>query len=500
MLRADGIAKFYGATYALDDVHFEARAGEVHAIVGQNGAGKSTLMGLLAGRMEPDQGQLYLDGAAVRMESPLRAIELGVAMVHQGRQVVPELTVAENIFLGRLPRTRLGLVDWPKLFADAEELAGRVGFDLDVRKPVGLLRPAGRQLTEIARALSIAPKVLILDEPSAVLGRSDLARLFLILRQLRDQGKTILYASHHLPEIFEIADRATVLRDGKAVGTYEINGSIDSRFVISKMVGTEWHEQPRGRAALVGPELLRVDGLSRTGDFDEAGFAVHAGEVVGLTGLIGSGAGQLCRAIFGALSRDGGSIFVRGELAPMRSPREARDLGLAYLSEDRSSEGIFSELPVSSNLTLSALRKFVAGGILNRRAEGAFAGRMVERLAVHCAGIGQRAGELSGGNQQKVLLGRWLSTEAKIYLLDHPTAGIDVAVKGEIHKLLRQLAEGGAAIVVLSSDLRELRTVCDRILVMGRGRIVREVAAEDTTEEEILYYANGGVTDDSLRH
>jgi ABC-type sugar transport system ATPase subunit len=365
---------------------------------------------------------------------------------------------------------------------------------------VALLRPAGRQLTEIARALSTDPKILILDEPSAVLGRNDLQSLFRILRQLRDEGKTILYVSHHLPEIFEIADRVTVLRNGTTVGTYELNGSIDSRFLISKMVGAEWDEQRSTPSNSPGRELLRVEGLRRAGAFEEARLALHAGEVVGLTGLIGSGAGELCRAIFGALPPEEGSVFVEGQLASVRSPSEARDLGLAYLSEDRSGEGIFADLPVTANLTLSALGKFVSAGILKRRAETAFAEHMIRRLDVTCAGSGQPAGELSGGNQQKVLLGKWLSTGAKIYLLDHPTAGVDVAAKTEIHKLLRELAEEGAALLVLSSDVRELLTVCGRILVMSRGRIVREISAENATEEDILYCATGGANDASVRN
>jgi len=345
-------------------------------------------------------------------------------------------------------------------------------------------------LTEIARALSTAAKVLILDEPSAVLCRNELERLFRILRQLRDQGKTILYVTHHLAEVFEIADRATVLRDGKAVGTYDINGSVDSRFLIAKMVGTEWNEQLRGRTNSIGGEVLRVAGLSRAGVFEDVGFALRAGEVVGLAGLIGSGANELCRAIFGALPYDRGSIFVRGEPAQMRSPHEARNRGLAYLSEDRSGEGILGEMPVAANMTLPALRRFASAGILNERAEWTWAERMVRRLGVRCAKVSQRAGQLSGGNQQKVLLGKWLSTDATIYLLDHPTAGVDVEAKSEIHKLLDELAAETSAILVLSSDLHELLTLCDRILVMSRGRIVREVSAQSATEEEILYYAN----------
>jgi ribose transport system ATP-binding protein len=491
MLRAEGIAKFYGATRALDGVHFEARAGEVHAIVGQNGAGKSTLMGVLAGRIEPDSGQLYLNGDAVKMKSPLHAIELGVAMVYQKRQVVPHLTVAENIFLGRLPRTKLGIVDWRKLLAEARALVDRLGFDLDVSRRVGLLRPAGQQLTEIARALSISAKVLILDEPSAVLCRSELERLFGILRQLRDAGVCILYVTHHLGEEFDIADRVTVLRDGKTEGTY-VTGGIDAGLLIAKMVGTEWNEQPRARAQRVGGEALRVERLSVAGAFEDVGFAVREGEVVGLAGLIGSGANELCRSLFGALPYDGGSVFVNGKRVSIRAPHEAREHGFAYLSEDRIGEGIFAELPVSTNITVSALGRFAFAGVLNERAERTWVDRMALRLGVGCAGVRQRAGELSGGNQQKVLLGKWLSAAAKIYILDHPTAGIDVAAKRRIHRLLDELAVEGAAILVLSSDLGELLTLCDRILVMSRGRLVTEMDARKASEGEILRYANAG--------
>jgi ABC-type sugar transport system ATPase subunit len=490
MLRAEGIAKFYGATRALDGVHFEARRGEVHAIVGQNGAGKSTLMGLLAGRMEPDQGQLYLDGVAIRMDSPLRAIESGVAMVYQTREVVPELSVAENIFLGRLPLTRFGLIDWPNLFRDAQELVTRLGFEVDVRRPVGLLHPAGRQLTEIARALSMSAKVLILDEPSAALCRSELESLFRILRRLRDKGKTILYVTHHLGEVFEVADRVTVLRDGKMAGTYSLHAGIDARFLIDKMVGEEWNEKPQARIDSAGAELLRVERLSRSGVFKDVSFTLRAGETVGLAGLVGSGAGELCGAVFGAVPYHQGLIYVDGKPARVRSPRQARDRGLAYLPEDRGAEGIVADLPVSANLTLSTLRRFASGGILHPRAEANWSEQLVRRLGVRCARVSQRASQLSGGNQQKVLLGRWLGTGARIFLLVNPTAGVDIAAKSQIHRLMRELAAEGRAILLLSSDIRELLDLCGRILVMSRGRITHEVNARAASEEDILYSLN----------
>ncbi len=490
VLRADGIAKSFGATKALDGVSFDARAGEIHAIVGQNGAGKSTLMGVLAGKVQPDGGDLFLDGEAVRMSSPRHAIACGVSIVPQHRHVVPDLTVAENIYLGRLPRTRLRLVDWPRLFQDAGDLVERLGFDLDVRKRTGLLRPAGRQLTEIARALAGSAKVLILDEPSAVLSRGELDSLFTILRSLRARGVTILYVSHHLAEISEIADRVTVLRDGKTVATSEVRPGMDVRFLIEQMIGGEWKE-PAGRPTQTGSSMaLDVDRLHRAGSFEDVSFAIRGGEILGLAGLVGSGAREVCRAIFGASPYDGGSVCVNGDPGITRSPHEARRRGIAYLSEDRTGEGLIGELPVSANITLSALSRFVSGGVLNLGAETEWARRMTSRLGVRCARVEARPGSLSGGNQQKVLLGKWLSTDARIYLLDHPTAGVDIAAKAEIHRLLRELATNGAALLVLSSDLGELLTVCDRILIMRKGRIVREVRSASTTEKEILYYAN----------
>ena len=490
MLKAEGIVKGYGGTRALDDVDFEAQAGEIHAIVGQNGAGKSTLMSILAGEVQPDAGRIFLDGAPVRMESPLRAMGLAVAMVHQRRQVVPELSVAENIFLGRLPKTALGLLNRKKLLADARESVARLGFDLDVRQRVGTLRAAGRQLTEIARALSMSAKVLILDEPSAVLCRTELESLFRIIRKLRDEGKTILYVSHHLSEVFEIADRATVLKDGRTVGTYDIDCRIDQRFLISRMVGSEWSDQPRGKSDRHGAEILRIEGLTGAGAFEDISLTLRAGEILGMAGLIGSGVTELCRAIFGAMPYDRGSIFVRGVRASISSPRDGLGHGIAYLSEDRGGEGIIGQLPVYANLTIAALGRFATGGILKRRAEEAWAHSMVRRVGVRCAGLKQLVAQLSGGNQQKVALGKWLSADARIFLLDHPTAGVDVAAKSEIHSFLVELAANGAAILVSSSDLPELLTLCDRIMVMSRGRIVRELYSEKTTEKEILYYAN----------
>lgn len=489
MLEAREVTKNFGATKALDRVSFALQAGDVHALIGENGAGKSTLMKIISGALKPDSGTIHLHGSPIEVESPHQALRLGISIVHQHSALVPSLTVAENIFLGRMPKTKLGLVDWKKLYRDAVTLLDRLDFDLDVHRSAGDLDAAGRQVAEIARALSVSAQVLILDEPSAVLGSSELERLFRIVGKLRAEGTSIVYVSHRLEEIFRISDRATVLKDGRVVGTYALEGEVDSAFLIRSMVGEGWDARSPELPTRTGDELLRVKGLTRKGAFEDVSFKMHGGEVLGLAGLVGAGRTDLCRAIFGAAPFDHGRIYIEGDLSHIRSPGDAMAHGIAFLSKDRHNEGLILCQSVGRNVTLPILRRFTSRGILKLGRENRFVDSMLARMGVRTTGRNQIAADLSGGNQQKVALAKLLGTQAKVFLLDEPTSGIDIAAKSQIHQLIAKLARSGAAVLLVSSEIPEMLSLCTRILVMSKGRVTGEVRAGTATEEEVLRLA-----------
>jgi ABC-type sugar transport system ATPase subunit len=489
ILELRDIVKTFGGTHALQGVTVTIRPGEIHAIVGENGAGKSTLMKILCGAYKPDEGTITLDGSTVQMSGPQHAMRLGIATVHQTFTLVPELSVAENIYLGRLPRSQSGFIDWDKLYADAGAVVRRMEIDLDVRRPVRTLGAAGRQVTEIARALSLDAKILILDEPTAVLGQKEVDKLFAIIRGLQMQGVTILYISHRLAEIFSIADRVTVLKDGQLVGTWNVDEQIDRDFLVSRMVGREWSDHFPERVGTTERERLRVEGLTRERVFSDVSFSIHAGEILGLAGLVGSGRTKLCKALFGAAPFDRGAIFVDGQPVRIRSPREALDAGIAYLSEDRHNEGVVLPLPITMNVTFPVLDRFAPRGFLDLRREGRFVDNMMSRVDVRAQGRGQVVATLSGGNQQKVALAKWLSTRAKIFLLDEPTVGIDVGAKAEIYQLVAALAREGAACLLISSDIPEILSLCSRVIVMRKGKISGQLDPRTATEEDVLHLA-----------
>ena len=493
LLELRDIAKTFGGTHALQQVTVTIRPGEVHAIVGENGAGKSTLIKILCGVYKADHGTIMLDGQLVNVHNPQGAIRLGIATVHQQFTLVPELTVAENIFLGRLPRGAGGLIDWNQLYIDAEAILKRVDFDLDVRRPVRVYGAAGRQVTEIARALSLNAKILILDEPTAVLGPSEVDKLFAVIRSLQAEGVTVLYVSHRLAEIFAIADRVTVLKDGQLVGTYDIDNQIDRDFLVGKMVGREWSDHFPARALGGEAEVLRVEGLTRHPIFENVGFTIRAGEILGLAGLVGSGRTKLCKALVGAAPYDGGTIAIDGKTTHIRSPRDALRQGIVYLSEDRHNEGVIMSLPIAKNVTLPVLDRFTKrwapGAVLDLRREGRFIDDMIEKVDVRTWGRGQVVSTLSGGNQQKVALAKWLSTQARIFLLDEPTVGIDVGAKAEVYQLIAALASEGVACLLVSSDIPEILSLSSRVVVMRQGRISGELDPRTATEEDVLRLA-----------
>jgi len=489
ILELRDIVKTFGGTRALDHVTVTVRPGEVHAIVGENGAGKSTLMKVLCGACKFDQGSIVLRGEPINVSNPHHAMQLGIATVHQQFTLIPELTVAENLFLGRLPRTRLGLVDWDRLYRDAEEVLGRLESSLDVRQPVRTLGAAARQITEIARALSLDAKILILDEPTAVVGPSEVEKLFAIIRGLKAQGVTILYVSHRLAEIFAIADRVTVLKDGRVVGTHDVDARIDRDFIVSEMVGRAWRDQFPERVRGSSDEVLRLEGLTRSPVFEDVSFTIHTGEILGLAGLVGSGRTKLCKALFGAAPYQAGTIYVDGQAAAIRSPREAIAHGIAYLSEDRHQEGVILALSIAKNVTLPILGRFAPRGLLDLPRERRFTDEMMARVDVRASGRDQIVATLSGGNQQKVALAKWLSTQSRVFLLDEPTVGIDVGAKSEIYQLVAALAREGVACLLISSDIPEVLSLSSRVIVMRKGRIAGELDPRCATEEDVLRMA-----------
>ncbi|MFC5033138.1 sugar ABC transporter ATP-binding protein [Streptomyces sp. So13.3] len=492
VLEATGIRKQFPGVLALDDVRLELLPGEVHALLGENGAGKSTLVRILAGIQQPDAGGMTLGGKPYQPADPAAAMQAGVQVVHQELNLLPNLTVAENLFFQNLPR-RHGLVNRKELHRRAEELLAEVGLEVRPQTKVERLGIAQMQLLEIARTLWQDCRVLVMDEPTATLTPRETSRLFTLLRAITARGTAVLYISHHLEEVFELGDRMTVFRNGRHVATQELAGT-STADVIQLMVGRDMeHEYPPHVPREPGPELLRADALHPRGG-EPVSFALHAGEVVGMAGLVGSGRTETVRALFGADPRQGGTVLVKGRPVRIASPKHAVRHGISLLTEDRKSQGLVLDMPLAANITLAAIGKISRGGVLRRAEENRLARQAVDRLAVRTPGVRHPVRTLSGGNQQKVVLGRWLLAGADVLVVDEPTRGIDVGARYEIHQQLVDLAADGKALLVVSSDLPELMGICDRILVFSRGRVVGEVQRKDFDSSQILALAYSGYT------
>jgi ribose transport system ATP-binding protein len=495
-LRAHGVTKRYPGVVALDDVALEVAPGEIHALIGENGAGKSTMMKILFGVVQPDSGRIELDGAAVAISSPQAARALGVSMVHQELNLVPALDVGRNIFLGREPSLAPGLVDWPRLYRETETLLGDLGIRLVPRTPVRRLSTAQKQLVEIARALSWQPRLLILDEPTSSLSQTEIAELFRILRDLRARGTAVLYISHRLEELDEIADRVTVFRDGRLVGTVAAATPIPE--LIRMMVGRGVDQQfPRVRSP-PGAEVLRVEGLARGDAVRNVSFAVRAGEIVGMAGLVGAGRTETARLIFGADKRHAGRIVVNGREATISSPADAIAAGIALLPEDRKLQGLVLPLPVANNVSLATLSEVSRMGFVNGGRRDDIARRFVKDLRIRTPNIKFRVRNLSGGNQQKVVLAKWLAADPSVIIFDEPTRGIDVGAKVEVYGFMNQLTARGAAVLLISSELPEVLGMSDRVLVMHAGRLVGDLPIDHATPERVIALASGETPADGL--
>lgn len=487
VLSASGIYKSFGGVHALEDVRFEAAAGEVHALLGENGAGKSTLIKIFTGVHQPDAGELRLNGEVVRFAGPRDARDAGIAAIYQEPSLFPDLTISENIFIGRQP-TRRGSVAWRRMADDASALLQTLGVKLEPNTKARHLSVAQQQMVEIARALSINARTLIMDEPTSSLTLAEVAELFEIVRRLREQGTAIIFISHRLEELFQIADRVTILRDGHYVDTKPIR-EVTTDSLIQMMVGRTLVDLFPKLEVEPGAPLLEVEGLSRAGKFHDVSLQVRAGEIVGMAGLVGAGRTDVACALFGVEPATSGTIRVDGKAVAITSPQQALSLGLAYVPEDRQHHGLVLPMSIAQNVTLPILRRLRRGPFFDSGSEGAIAEAASDRMEVKRAGTWQRARELSGGNQQKVVLAKWLETKPRILILDEPTRGIDVGTKASVHALMSQLASEGLAILMISSELPEVLGMSDRIIVMREGRVTAELSRAEATQERVMLAA-----------
>jgi ribose transport system ATP-binding protein len=485
LLKLGGLAKSFPGVQALAGVDLELARGEVHALLGENGAGKSTLVKIVAGVYHPDAGELFFEGRPRTFGSPAAALNAGIAVIHQETSLVAPLTVIQNIFLGIEQRGRCGVLDERAIRAAYDRACARFGFRLPPDRQARDLSIAEQKMTEILKAMVHQARFLIMDEPTDALSGAEIEHLFRIIRELKAGGVTVLYITHYLDEVFQITDRLTVLRDGRLVGTVPTS-SVSREEVVRMMIGQETGEAPPAGSGLPrGPEAIRAEGLSRRGAVTGASFTAYQGEILGITGALGCGKTELARLLFGADRADAGRVFVSGKAAVLRSPRDAVRRGIGMLPEDRKRLGLILEHEVYKNLSLTALAKYKAGPVVLRTRELAAARRIVEQLDIKLTGFQQRTGNLSGGNQQKVVVGKWLAAEPRVLIMDEPTRGIDVGSKAEIHRIMRRLADRGTCLLFISSEIPEILRVCDRVLVMNGGRIVAEFG-RGASQEQVL--------------
>ncbi|MBT5571233.1 MAG: sugar ABC transporter ATP-binding protein [Alphaproteobacteria bacterium] len=488
LIEARGISKQFGGVDVLSDVDLDLHAGEIHALLGENGAGKSTFAKILAGIHRPTRGKLRLNGQPVDVSSPIAAQKLGIALIHQEPISFPDLSVAENIVMGRQAGGLLSRVPWAKIIADARRYLDMLGVSLDVTRPMRGLSIANQQMVEIARSLASDSKLIIMDEPTAPLTPREVDTLFNIARRLREEGRTIIFISHRLEEVRMLCDRVTIFRDGAHIATQTID-SISDDEIIKLMIGRTLKKYMRKHMAAIGETALEVSNLSLPGAFEDVSFTLRRGEIIGLGGLVGAGRTDVARALFGVAPAASGQISIGGVGATINKPSEAIELGLSFVPEDRAGHGIFSTLSVEHNLTAAIPNLIAPSGFISRKREHGISSQAVDDLSIRLASLRQPIVELSGGNQQKAILARWLLTEPKILILDEPTRGIDIGVKAEFYDMIGDLAEAGRAILLISSELPELLSLCDRILVMSEGRITAEFPRETATQESIMQAA-----------
>ncbi len=497
LVKVENISKIFGGTVALNKVNFAIKSGEVHILLGENGAGKSTLMKIISGIYVPSSGKFYIRNKEYNNLNPKKAQSLGISIIHQELSLVNELSVAENIFIGRLPIKNFFIIDKKKLIYDTKEILKKIGLELEPEEIVGNLKISHKQLVEIARALSLNAEIIIMDEPTSSLTYEEVKNLFKIIKHLKKQKVGIVYVSHKLEEVMEIGDRVTVLKDGNYVGTEKISDvSIAQliRMIVGKDLITKYSEKIRKRNDYTTDKVhLEVKNLIRKDNKIKGSFKLYKGEILGFFGLVGSGRTEMARAIIGADPKISGQIFLNGKEISIKTPYNALKFGIGLIPENRAEEGLFNNFPIWKNISLPKLLKtsFLKGigGLINKDNEFKLANNIVLNLDLKCDSIFQEIDELSGGNQQKVVVGKWLEAGVDIYIFDEPTKGIDVGVKQNIYELIRELAKSGRSIIFISSELPELLSISDRILVFKEGKISATVNIEDANKEDIMYAA-----------
>ncbi len=492
LLVVEHVTKSFGAVKALEDASLEIYPGEVHALVGENGAGKSTLVKILAGVHPPDRGVLRLDGQELALPSPLAAQDAGIAVIYQEPTLFPDLSVAENIFIGRQPLRRGRRIDTRAMHRRVVELLAPLGVDLDPQRIARGLSIADQQVVEIAKALSLDARVIVMDEPTAALSAYEVQRLFGVIESLRSSGVAVLFISHRLEEVFATCQRVTVMRDGRRVLSRPVAG-LSADELVRAMVGREVVERGAADQAQGGRLVLEVDNLTREGVFVGVSFRVRSGEIVALAGLVGAGRSEVARAVFGVDRYDAGRVLVEGRPLKKASPAAAMAAGIGFVPEDRRLQGLVMELSIASNIALSSLGQVARFGVVRRGAEQRFASDWATRLRLRYGRFSDPVSTLSGGNQQKTVLAKWLSRHPRLLIVDEPTRGIDVGTKSEVHRLLVELARSGVAVLMISSELPEVLQVADRVLVMREGRLVAELGRHEASEEAIMAAATGQV-------
>lgn len=501
LLEMEHIKKSFPGVKALDDVKLKIKCGEIHGLMGENGAGKSTLIKILTGVYKADEGEIKLEGEQIHVTNVLQAQQAGINAVFQELNLIPFLSVAENIFLGAYPQNSKGNIAWKKMFQDAEKIMEDIGLELDVQVQLGTLGTALQQMVSIARAVSRECKILVLDEPTSSLDSNEVEQLFKIMRRLQQKGIGIIFISHRLDEVFEICDTVTILRDGKFIGTYP-SAKITKEQLVTQMVGrkVEEGERVRGNTEFSGEYLLKAENLSCFPKVRDVTFGIHKGEILGLTGLLGSGRSETAQLIFGCMQPEKGKIVFKGKELRKHTPQNAISMGMAFCTENRREEGIVPDMSVRDNIVLSSLKQISKNGVINTKKRSKVAKEYIDRLRIKTPTAEQRICLLSGGNQQKAILARWLATKPDLIILDEPTRGIDVGAKQEIEKLILEFVSAGISIIYISSELAELVRNCDRVVVLSDGVTIGELGGNDITEENILSMIASGSPSGGGKH
>jgi ribose transport system ATP-binding protein len=492
VIEMKGISKSFSGNKVLDQVDFQLLPGEIHALMGENGAGKSTLIKILTGIYERDAGKVFIKGKEVHFKNPKEAEQFGIAVIHQELNIIPYLTVYENMFLGKeLTVGRFGITKDKEMKRKTKEYLNRLGIEIDPNMEAGNLSVGQQQMIEIARAVAANTEVLIMDEPTAALTEREIEALFKVISSLKKQGVGIVYVSHRMEEIFQICDRISVLRDGQFIGTKEV-AKTNFDEIVKLMVGRQLGERFPERDTKIGQERFKVENLTSKGSFENIRFSVHQGEIVGVAGLMGAGRSEIMQAIFGYRKMDGGKVFIDGKEMTIKSPYDAIKAGIAFVTEDRKSQGLILELSVRENLSITTLDKISKNSLISSKTEISLADEMIEKLHVKTSGREISVKSLSGGNQQKIVIGKWLGIHPKILILDEPTRGVDVGAKKEIYQLMNDLTKQGVSIIMVSSELPEILGMSDRILVIHEGKLAAELDKSEANQENIMQSATGG--------